>query len=193
MGKLILGPIQRRFGPSCARRLYVMCKSTAFHDMQMECQRIKNYHSFFTVLLIYHILLSITKFLTHRSLPNHSPINSWSPPNRPPVCWSCAAELLPFLRGCKLEPSFKYRLTCSCSLFSEWTLKHIYHWRYLRMNYQSQPTKRSASSAESRDTSLTTYYRKEAKRSELPLSFGYNFHIWPARSSLWTPLHPQVF
>ena len=137
MGKPILGPIQRRFGPSCARRLYVMCKSTAFHDMQMECQRIKNYHSFFTVLLIYHRLLSITKFLTHRSLPNHSPINSWSPPIDPRYAeavlpnffLSSEAANLNLLSNTGLPAPVPYSVNEPLNIFitedtSGWTISH---------------------------------------------------------------------
>ena len=34
------GPIQRRFGPSCAHQVYFLCKSTEFSVMRTECQRI---------------------------------------------------------------------------------------------------------------------------------------------------------
>ena len=52
--KLIVGPIQRHSGPYYVHRVYFLCKSTEFYDMRTECQRIKNYRLFITVLLIYH-------------------------------------------------------------------------------------------------------------------------------------------
>ena len=85
--------------------------------------------------------------------------------------WSCAFELIPCLRGCKLEPSFKDILYCSCYLFSAWTFKHIYHWRSIRITLQHQPTKYYASSVESRDTSSSTYHPTKEKNT------NYQFHL----------------
>ena len=102
-------------------------------------------------------------------------------------CWICTVELLPLLRGFKLELSFKNRLSFYRYLFSEWTFKNIYHWRSIRLILQPQPTKRSTSSEESRETSLSTYHLTKAKRSKLPLSLESTFLSWPARSSLLKP------
>ena len=100
--------------------------------------------------------------------------------------WSCTVELLPCLRGCKLEPSLKDSLSWSCSLFSAQIFKK-YIWRSIRLNLQPQPTKCYFSSAESRDNSFSTHHLTKAKRSKLPLLFGYTFRRLPARSSLWKP------
>ena len=51
MGQPIRGPIQRLFGLSCIRRVYFLRKSTEFYDLRAECQKIKNYHSFLSVLV----------------------------------------------------------------------------------------------------------------------------------------------
>ena len=68
------GPIQRRFGPSCIRRVYFIPMSTECHDIRTECQIINTSHSFFTVLLISHKLPAIDQLLAPQSLPNRSPI-----------------------------------------------------------------------------------------------------------------------
>ena len=51
------GHIMRRFGLSCIRPVYFIRKSTEFHDMRTECQRILIH----LLLLISHILLAIAK------------------------------------------------------------------------------------------------------------------------------------
>ena len=53
------------------------------------------------------------------------------------------------------------------------------------MTFQPQPTKRYASSAESIETSSSTYHLTKAKRSKVPLYFGYNFRRQSTISSLW--------
>ena len=73
-GQTIWGPIQRRFGPSCARRVLFLRKSTDFLDMRTECQIIKTYHSFITVIIIYHKPLEIARSLAPRSILDCSPI-----------------------------------------------------------------------------------------------------------------------
>ena len=117
MGQPIRRPIQRRFGPSCVRRVYFPRKSTEFYDMQTVCWRINNYHSFLTVLLISHKSPVIAQLLTPQSIPNCSL-----------VYWSCADKILPCLKVCKLESSFKDSLSCSRYLFSKWTFKNIFTW-----------------------------------------------------------------
>ena len=125
--------------------------------------------------------------LLNRSLPNYSLIAPQLLLNWSPFYWNCAVELLPCLRCWKLEPCFKDSFPCSSSLFSEWTLKNISHWRYIRLTLHPQPTKRSTYSAESRETYFPTCHITKEKRSKLPLSCGSNFHRWPARSSIWKP------
>ena len=78
MGQTIQGPIQRHFGMSCVHRVYFLRKSTEFHDILMESQRINNSHSCLTVLLISHKLPAIDRSLAPLSLPNFSPIAPWS-------------------------------------------------------------------------------------------------------------------
>ena len=70
-------------------------------------------------------------------------------------CLICAVELLSCLKVCKLEPLFKIIPSFSRSLFSAWIFKNISHWRSIRLTLQPQPTKRYASSAGSRETSLS--------------------------------------
>ena len=71
----------------------------------------------------------------------------------------------------QLEHSFKDRLSCSRSILSTWIFKNISLWRFIRLTLQAQPTKRSASSAESRETSLFTYHFKKK-------TFQTNNFIW---------------
>ena len=113
MGRPIWGPgqpirrlIQRRFHPSCARRLYFLCKSTDFHDMRTECKIIKTYHSFLTVLKISHKFPEIDQLLAPWSLPDHSPISPQS--------------LLGLLKLCCQNYDFPQRL-------KTWTLLQRYH------------------------------------------------------------------
>ena len=70
---MIWGHIVKHFGVSCVRTLYFICKSTEFHDMWMDCQRILV--SF--LLIISHKLLAIAKRCPlPSSLPDlRSPIN----------------------------------------------------------------------------------------------------------------------
>ena len=144
--QLICGPIQRRFGPSWICRLYFLRKSTEFCDMRTYFQRTNNSYPFPTVLLIYNKSPVIAWSLVPRSLKN------WSL-----VFWSFAVKLLPYIRGWKLEPSLKDRIACSRSLYREWTFRNISNWRSIRLTLHPQPTKRSASSSESREKSLSTY------------------------------------
>ena len=113
------------------------------------------------------------------SLPYHSPITPLSILYSSLVCLICTVGLIPCLRGCKLEPSLKERLSCSCSLFSEWTFKNIAHWISISLTFQPQPTKCS--------DSLSIYHLTKAKRSKLPLSFGSTFRKFTASSSQWKP------
>ena len=73
-GQKIWGPTQRRFGPSCARRVLFLRKSTDFLDMRTECQIIKTYHSFITVIIIYHKPSEIARYLPPRSILDYSSI-----------------------------------------------------------------------------------------------------------------------
>ena len=68
-------PIQRRFGPSWACWVYFLHKSTEFHDMRTDFQRINNYHSFITVLSISHKLPAISWSIAPQSPPVCSPIS----------------------------------------------------------------------------------------------------------------------
>ena len=163
-GQPIWGPIQRRFGMYFIPQVYFLRKSTKFHNMRADFQRINTSHSYLTVLLIYNKFPEIDWSLTPWSLKFFSSISPQSLPNRSLVCWSCAVEIIPCLRGFKLEPSFKDTLFCSRYLFSEWTFKNISHWRSTRMTFQPQPTKLSASSADSRYTSSFTYNLTTEKR-----------------------------
>ena len=76
------------------------------------------------ILLINFLLYLLFLLNWHRlidgSLPDHSLIAPWSLPDLPPVWRSCAVEIIPCLRGCKLETSFKYSLSWYRYLFSEW-------------------------------------------------------------------------
>ena len=73
-GQPIQEPIHRRFGTSCVCRVYFLCDSTYFHDMQTECQRIKTYRSFLTVHLIYNKFPVIAQFLAPQSLKTFPPL-----------------------------------------------------------------------------------------------------------------------
>ena len=79
-GPPIQGHIQRYFGLSCIRRVYFLCKYTEFHDMRKDCQRIKTYHSFMNIPIIYHKFSAIAQLLAPRSLKNFSPIAPQFPP-----------------------------------------------------------------------------------------------------------------
>ena len=92
----ILGLFQRCFGSSCIHQVYFLRKSTEFHDILTDCQRINKSRSFINVLLMYHKFPLKYWPLSPRSLPDHSLV--W---------WRCYVELIPYVRGCKLEPSFK--------------------------------------------------------------------------------------
>ena len=118
---------------------------------------------------------------------NFSPISSLLILSTSPVFWSCAVELLPCLRGWKLEFSFKYSLSWSRSLFSEWTYKNISHRRSIRLNLQPKSFKCSACSVDYIDTSFSTYYLTKEKWSKLTLLVGSTLCRWPARSPLWNP------
>ena len=116
LGQPIRGPIQRRYGPNFICRVYFLRKSTDFYGIRTECQRkILIIH-----FLLYFLFLINLQILINHSLPYQSLIAPQFLPNFSPVCWSCAVELIPCLRGCKLEPSFKDIISYSRSLFSEW-------------------------------------------------------------------------
>ena len=68
------GPNMRRFGPSCIRWVYFLCKSTEFHVIQTECQRIIPTDYFSQSLAISERSLY--------SLPDYSPIAPLSLPGR---------------------------------------------------------------------------------------------------------------
>ena len=70
-------------------------------------------------------------------------------------------------------------------------IKNISLWRSRMLTLQAQPTKHSASSAESRETSSSAYYLIKAKRSKLPFSFGLLSADEPPASHYENP--PQVF
>ena len=70
MGQPIRVSIQRHFGTSCVCIVYFLRKYTYFHEMKTECQRIDNYHSFLTVLLIYRKYKDIVRLLDPWSLPD---------------------------------------------------------------------------------------------------------------------------
>ena len=144
-------------------------------------------------LLLYFLVLINCQRSLDRLLPDHSKIAPQFLPNRSPVCWSCAVEILPFLKGCKLEPSsYKDSLSWSRSLFSEWLIKKLSRWISIILTLHPQTTKRSASSAESREIYLSTYDLTKSKWSKPPTLFGYTFRRWYSRSSLWTPPpHPK--
>ena len=152
------GTYPHTFFPPCVRWLYFIFKSTDFHDIRAEFHRINNSHSLPTLLLTSHKSPEISWFLPSRLFPNHSPV--W---------WICYVKLLPLLRGCRLEPSFKYRISCFRYLISEWTFKNISHWRTTRLTLHPQLTKRFSSSADSRENSLSTDHPTKSKRSKLPL------------------------
>ena len=154
---------------------YIIYVSLQSSMTSREYQKIKKYHSFLTVIIIYHKFPAIAWSLAPQSLPNLSL-----------VFWICAVKLLPCLRCYKLEPYFKDSIYFYHPLFSEWNSKNIAHWRSIRLTSQPQPTKHSAPSTESRETSPSTHKLTKAKHSKLTLSFGSNFRWWPASSSLWT-------
>ena len=66
-GQPIQGPIQRRFGLSRVCKLYFKRESTEFHDIQVECQRIK----LLVHYLLYFLFLISCKQLFDLSLPDH--------------------------------------------------------------------------------------------------------------------------
>ena len=114
------GTYSETFFSPCVRQIYFLQKSTELYDMRTECQIIV----IRLLLLIYHKSPAIA----------FSPFTPQSLPNRAPVCWSCAVKLLPCLRGCKLETSFKYSLSLSRSLFSELIFNNISHLRSIRLS-----------------------------------------------------------
>ena len=157
--QMIQGPIQRSFGPSFILWVYRLRKFTESHDMQAECQRINNSHSFLTVPFIDHKPPVIDWSLALQSLKNWSPI--------------APQLILSLMRMCCWTSSFPQRL-------KNWTLIQIYpflillpiQWTNLqffprlisiRLTLQPQPTKLSDSSAESRETFLSTYHHKSQK------------------------------
>ena len=77
-GQKIQGPIQRHFGPSFACRVYFLRKSIEFHDIHTECQIMKTYHSFLTVLIIYLKFPPISQSINPQLLSNFSPISPHS-------------------------------------------------------------------------------------------------------------------
>ena len=152
--------------------------------MRTECQRIISNAYLSQLLAIAEHYI----YISPQSLPDHSLITPQSTPQSLPgriliqftlqflillswwrcrlvficlECWSCTVKLLTCLICFKLEPSFKYSLYCYRLLFSEWKFKKISHWISTRVTLQHQPTKRSNSSAESRETSLSTYHIKK--------------------------------
>ena len=125
-GQLIQVPIQRNFGPSCVRQVYFICKSTEFHDIPKKCQIIKTFHLFITLIIIYHKLPAIDRLLAPRSLSNRSL-----------VCRSCAVELLPCLRGFKIETRFKEILSWYHSVLCERTISlNIYQYDLVSPTHQ---------------------------------------------------------
>ena len=105
------GPIMRCFGLSCFRPVYFLRKSTEFHDMRTECQRILP-----TAYALFHILSPIFAL---RSLPDHSPIAPRSNPASvfPPIFdtldWMEMQTSLPFsglLKLCYRTYSLPQRL-----------------------------------------------------------------------------------
>ena len=105
MGQKIWVPIQRNFGLSCLYQVYYLHKSTKFCEIWTECQIIKNFHSFITVLLISHESPQIYWLITPWSLLDHSIIYPQCLPN--------------LLNLCCLISSFNHKL-------NTWTLI----WRY---------------------------------------------------------------
>ena len=87
-----------------------------FYDMWMESQRVNISHLFLTVLIISRKLPAIARLLAH-----------WLLPNPYLVCLIYAVELVPFLRGSKLELFFKDRRPWICSLFGEWPFSPKIH------------------------------------------------------------------
>ena len=141
------GYIQRRFGLSCILQLYFLRKSTEFHFLQTECQRILIHF----LPLIYHKSPAIAKrcplpifhipVFAPKSLPNISPIYPQSLVGIIvlqftlqfliilsgwifrtvflSLDWlSCAVELVTCLRGCKLEHHFKVRIIAKSQLWT---------------------------------------------------------------------------
>ena len=154
------GPTIRIFGLSCVRQVYFLCKSKEFHYMRTECQiniPTTYFSQFIAIAERYMYSLPYHTLIANRSLPVqillHVTIQFLillSGYRCRPVFlyldfWSCTVKLFPCLRGWKLELSFNDSLSCSRSLFSEWTFRNISYWRSIRLTLQPQPTKRSAS------------------------------------------------
>ena len=85
-------------------------------------------------------------------------------PGKSPVCWIYSVQLLHFLRGWTLEPSFNDSLSYYHYLISEQNFKIIAHWISISLTLQTQSTKKSDSTAESRYTSSSTYNLTKEKR-----------------------------
>ena len=179
-GQPIQRHIQKCFGPSCIYWVYFLCNSTEFHGMLMECQIINTYNSFLAVIIFYHQSPEISWSLAPRSLPNSFPISPWSA-EALLSNFSLASE------ASNLNPPSKIAFPVTFTS----SLNEPDHWRSTRLTLKPQPTKRSASSVDSRETSLSTYHLTKEKRSKLPLSFAYPFSRWTSRSSLWKP-YPSV-
>ena len=180
----IWGRIQRHFGLSCVYQVYFLRKSKEFCDIQTECQIINNPHSVITVLHIYHKFTVIAWLIAPWSLPDYSHISPQSILGMMKLC--CITSFLTQrLNTWNLLQRNTYLLCLF--IFSEWNFNNIDHWRSINMVLNPQPTKRSASSADSREASSTTYHLTKSKRSKLPLSFGYTLFRRSARSSLWKP------
>ena len=132
------GHNKRRFGLSCVRIVYFLRKSLDFHFMRTHCQIIiyklllPIYNKSPSIAKHRPLTIFLLPVFTHsliapRYLPNHSPVKScFSLPSiflillsgwrcRPVFlyldCRSCDVKLLPCIRGCKLEHSFKYSLS----------------------------------------------------------------------------------
>ena len=86
MNQPIWRPIHRHFCPSCIHWEYFPHNSTEFHYMRTEFQRINDYCSFFTVIIISHKFPAFTWLLAPRSLLDLYPISPQSLPGLLKLC-----------------------------------------------------------------------------------------------------------